>query len=297
MTTPLGTFLSSQAQPGTFQPACLQGWRAHGWLWSQALGQRPSKLPSHCQPDAEETPEDSGAGVTPPVPRDLWSPQSASQHPPPRETLPQGLLSDSPGQQQCRPVHRRDPSCRCPAVAHGVPLPEGAQRGLCVLAQCLIRAEHTCCPSAHRLLQRRGQAVLAKCRPREPEAHNVESGKKTGSTAGHGPGLGIGREDPWGPRVPTPEPTGPALGRKLRTAWTCPPAGRLLCGLGSPGERTGALQTALQPRQGAVWALRPPPGRSLGPPPTHEPRPLGRGLATLPCRAPLPQTPRHRPHG
>ena len=99
MTTPLGTFLSSQAQPGTFQPACLQGWRAHGWLWSQALSQRSSKLPSHCQPDAE-APEDSGAGYStcpqgPLVP----SKSITASHPLPRpcrETLPQGLLSGQP---------------------------------------------------------------------------------------------------------------------------------------------------------------------------------------------------------
>ena len=225
-----------------------------------------------------------------------------ASHPPRpcRETLPQGLLSGQPraataqARPQTGPV--RAPAPWWPMVAHGVPLPEGAQKGLCVQARCLIRAEHTCCPSAHRLLHRRGQAVLAKCRPREPEAHDVELGKKTRSTAGQGPGWDRKRGSA-GTQGPTPEPTGPALRQKLRTAWTCPPAGRLLCGLGSPGQRTGALQTALRPRQGAVRASRPPPGPSLGPPrpdtraPAPQAGPGHSALSRSPPSDPVSRTP------
>lgn len=145
----------------------------------------------------------------------------------PGRPCPKASSLDSPGQQQCRPVHRWDPSVPLPHGGPwtGIPLPGGAQRDLCVQAWRLIRAEHACCPPAPRLLHSRGQAVLAKGRPREPEAHDVESGRRTGTTTGQGPGPGAGREEPQGPRVPTLELMGPALRRTLRTARICPRLG------------------------------------------------------------------------
>lgn len=177
MTTPSGTFLSSQAQPGTFQPACLQGQRAHGWLWSQALGQRPSKLPPALPAGGRSKPRGFGSWGYSTCPQGPLVPSKSITASPslPGRPCPKASSLDSPRQQQGRPAHRRAPRlCLCPPVAQGLGAcsREGHRE-----AWCLIRAEHASCPPDHRLPHRRRQAALAKCRPREPEA-NVESGNR-----------------------------------------------------------------------------------------------------------------------
>lgn len=295
-------FLSSQALPGlsSLRAAELAGPRL-AVVPGSARG--PCSWPRTAS-GCRKRPRGLGSwGYSTLSPGTFWSLKSITTSPAlPGRPCPKASSLDSPGQQQCRPVHRWDPSVplapRWPMDRNPAP-GRGAERLQCPgLAPDQSRA-HACCPPAPRLLHSSGQAVLAKGRPREPEAHDVESGRRTGNTTGQGPGPGAGREGAAGPRVPTLELTGPALRRTLRTARICP-RWRLLCGLGSPGQRTGALQTALQPRQGAVQAPRLPPPSPAWDTDTHmhtHARPLGLGPATLPCCVPSPQIPGHRPYG
>lgn len=250
-------------QPGTFQPACLQGRRR-----AHRLAAVPGPRPGACEAttrtsglETAETPEDSGAGVIPPVPGGLWSPRKATQYPlhsllglptHPGETLPRGRLS---GQRwattaQARLLSRASvaapPACApaprwplgvgglCPRTA--VLLPGRAQRGLRFQAQVPVRGKPSFCPPDHWLLPRDGQAVPLAKRNREPEAHEVESVKTRGRRR-TAPGTGAGGRSPRNP--------GPQF--QSRQALPCvvtqsqpgahPMAGRLLRGLGSPGRR------------------------------------------------------------
>lgn len=124
---PLGDFPELPGPARDF-PACAPAELA-GPRLAVVPGSQPEALVAGpaLPADAEETPEDSGAGVTPPVPRDLWSPQKASQHPPPSQgdPAPRPPLWTAPGSNSAGPSTDGTRPCPCPTVAHG---PESRSR-------------------------------------------------------------------------------------------------------------------------------------------------------------------------
>lgn len=291
MTTPLGTFLSSQAQPGTFQPACLQGWRAHGWLWSQALSQRSSKLPSHCQPDAE-APEDSGAGYStcpqgPLVP----SKSITASHPPPPapagRPCPKASSLDSPGQQQRRPVHRRDPSVPLP---HGGPWSPAPGRG----AERPVRPGPV--PNQSRAY------VLSICPQAPPQTWTSCSGKMQTPRA-RSPRCRVGQENRqhrWaGPRLGQEEGVcghpgshsradGPRPQAETQDSLDLPPGWETALWSGQPWAENRCPADSPAASPGGCAGIEASSGAQPGAPPPRHTSPSPSGWAWPPCPVALP---------
>lgn len=217
MTTPSGTFLSSQAQPGTFQPACLQGQRAHGWLESQALGQRPSKLPPTLPAGGRSKPRGFGSWGYSTCPQGPLVPSKSITVSPslPGRPCPEASSLDSPRQQQGRPAYRRASRlCLCPRWPRDWRRTPGRGTGGPGAS-----SEQSTPPVRLSAGASRDTDKLF-WRDADPDSLKPTSSRATGNSAGQRPGPGAGREEPWGPGIPTPGLTGPAFRWKPRTART-----------------------------------------------------------------------------
>ena len=212
----------------------------------------PQSCHPHCQPEAGASPEGSGAGVTPPVPRDLWSPQKASWRPPASQgdPAPRPPLWTAPGSNRAGPPTDGLPVC---ASAPGWPRDWRPTPGRGTGRPGASSEQST--PPVHLTTGSSTDADKLFWQNADPESLKPTSSRATGNTAGQCPGPGAGREEPWGPGIPTPGPTGLAFRWKPRTART---PHRWEAALWSGQPRAENRGPAASP--GGCMAPRPPPG-------------------------------------